>query len=81
MYVCVCALVQAWLIHTCLFKFVCQREKVWVEVSQLSVFHMISYDWYQPATRELQVITAKKQTFHSINKLILNSKDWDAPAK
>lgn len=67
-------------LQTCLFKFGCQREKVWCEVSQLSVLHVISYDWDQPAARELKVITVNKQihnTVHHINNLIFHSKHWE----
>lgn len=61
---------------TSLFKCRSQREEIGSEETKMSVLHMISYDWDQPAAWELQVIAEeRKKKFVNLlsNKNIKNT--------
>lgn len=38
-----------------------QREEIGSKETEVSVLHVVPYDWDQPAARELQVIPEKKK--------------------
>lgn len=48
-------------LFTSLFKCRSQREEIGSEETKMSVLHMISYDWDQPAAWELQVIAEERK--------------------
>lgn len=60
---------------TSLFKCRSQREEIGSEETKMSVLHMISYDWDQPAAWELQVIAEERKKFVNLlsNKNIKNT--------